>query len=45
MYINSHAIPAEDVTGILDGMSYYGCIQYEFHSAAQKPEEQIKKTW
>lgn len=45
MHMSGHAIPAEDVTGILDGMSYYGCIQYEFYPAAQKPEEQIKKKW
>ena len=43
MRMGDHTVPAEDVTGILDGMTYYGCIQDRFYPADQKPEQQIKK--
>ncbi len=43
MRMGDRSVPAEDVTGILDGMTYYGCIQDRFYPADQKPEQQIKK--
>ena len=43
MEMGGQIVPAEDVTGILDGMEYYGCIQDRFYTAEQKPEEKIKK--
>ena len=43
MYMGEHIVPAEDVSGILDGMVYYGCIKKRFFPAAQMPEEEIKK--
>ena len=43
MRMGDHTVPAEDVTGILDGMTYYGCIQDRFYPADQKPEQPIKK--
>jgi len=43
MMIGWQTVPAEDVTGILDGMTYYGCIQDRFYPAEEKPEEKIKK--
>ena len=43
MEMGDQTVPAEDVTGILDGMEYYGCIQDRFYTAEQKPEEKIKK--
>ena len=43
MRMGDHTVPAEDVTGILDGMTYYGCIQDRFYPADQKPEQTIKK--
>jgi hypothetical protein len=43
MRMGDHTVPAEDVTGILDGMTYYGCIQDRFYPADQKPEQKIKK--
>ena len=43
MEMGGQIVPAEDVTGILDGMEYYGCIQDRFYTADQKPEEKIKK--
>ena len=30
MEMAGQTVPAEDVTGILDGMTYYGCIQDHF---------------
>ena len=44
MHMGKHQVPAEDVTGILDGMKYYGTIRRKFHSAAEKPEQKITKT-
>ena len=43
MRMGDQTVPAEDVTGILDGMTYYGCIQDRFYPADQKPEQPIKK--
>ena len=43
MEIGEEIVPAEDVTGILDGMTYYGCIQDRFYPAWEKPEQEIKK--
>lgn len=43
MEIGDHTVPAEDVTGILDGMTYYGCIEDRFYPAEQKPEQKIEK--
>ena len=43
MQMGKHIVPAEDVSGILDGMVYYGCIKKRFFPAAQMPEEEIKK--
>ena len=40
--LNLKKIPAEDVSGILDGMVYYGCIRWKFHPAAEMPEEPIQ---
>ena len=41
MEIGGHTHPAQDVTGLLDGMTYYGCITTRFRSAAQEPERAI----
>jgi len=43
MMMGDQAVPAEDVTGILDGMTYYGCIEDRFYPAEQKPEQKIEK--
>ena len=43
MSIGRHEIPAEKVSGILDGMVYYGCIKSKFYPASVKPEEKVKK--
>ena len=43
MDMGGQTVPAEDVTGILDDMTYYGCIEDHFYPAEQKPEEQISK--
>ena len=43
MEMGGQTVPAEDVTGILDDMEYYGCIQDRFYPAEQKPEEKITK--
>ena len=43
MNMGKHNVPAEDVSGILDGMVYYGCIKDQFYPASEKPEERIKK--
>lgn len=43
MLMADQTVPAEDVTGILDGMTYYGCIEDHFYPAGQKPEEKISK--
>jgi hypothetical protein len=43
MCMGRHNIPAEEVSGILDGMIYYGCIKNKFYPASEKPEEQIQK--
>ena len=43
MDMGGQTVPAEDVTGILDDMTYYGCIEDRFYPAEQKPEEQISK--
>ena len=43
MQMGEHAVPAEEVPGILDGMFYYGCIKDKFYPVTEKPEEQIKK--
>ena len=43
MEMGGQTVPAEDVTGILDGMTYYGCIQDHFYPADEKPEQQIQK--
>ena len=45
MDMGKHTVPAEDVTGILDGMEYYGCITYRFYSSSEKAEHKITKTW
>ena len=45
MVMGDQTVPAEDVTGILDGMTYYGCIQDHFYPAEQKPEEKISKVF
>ena len=39
--IGKHTVPADDVTGVLDGMTYYGCILNKFYPASQKPETKI----
>lgn len=41
MEIGGHTLPATEVTGLLDGMTYYGCITTRFRSAAQEPERAI----
>ena len=43
MCMGGHDVPAEEVTGILDGMVYYGCIKDKFYPAAEKQEEKIIK--
>ncbi|MBR4957772.1 MAG: hypothetical protein IKZ31_08415, partial [Lentisphaeria bacterium] len=43
MEMGSFHGPAEEVTGILDGMVYYGCIRDKFYPASAAPEEKIKK--
>ena len=43
MGMGEHTVPAEDVTGILDGMTYYGCIEDRFYPAEEKPEQKIEK--
>ena len=43
MGMGEHTVPAEDVTGILDGMTYYGCIEDRFYPAEEKPEQEIRK--
>ena len=43
LHMGRHNIPAEEVSGILDGMVYYGCIKDKFYPASEKPEEQIQK--
>ena len=43
MEMAGQTVPAEDVTGILDGMTYYGCIEDRFYPAEQKPEQKIEK--
>ena len=43
MEMGDHTVPAEDVTGILDGMTYYGCIEDRFYPAEEKPEQKIEK--
>lgn len=43
MGMGEHTVPAEDVTGILDGMTYYGCIEDRFYPAEKKPEQKIEK--
>ncbi len=43
MVMGDQAVPAEDVTGILDGMTYFGCIEDRFYPAGEKPELEIKK--
>ena len=43
MEMGDQTVPAEDVTGILDGMTYYGCIQDRFYPAWEKPEQEIQK--
>ena len=43
MVMGEQTVPAEDVTGILDDMTYYGCIQDHFYPAEQKPEQEIRK--
>ena len=45
MTMAGQTVPSEDVTGILDGMTYYGCIQDHFYPAEQKPEENISKVF
>ena len=42
MEIGNHTLPADEVTGLLDGMTYYGCITTRFRSAAQEPERAIR---
>ena len=42
MEMGSFHGPAEEVTGILDGMVYYGCIRDKFYPASAAPEEKIK---
>ena len=41
MEIGNRTLPAKEVTGLLDGMTYYGCITTRFRSAAQEPERAI----
>ena len=43
MEMGDQTVPAEDVTGILDGMTYYGCIEDRFYPAEKKPEQKIEK--
>ena len=43
MRMGGHNVPAEEVSGILDGMVYYGCIKDKFYPAYEKPEEKIQK--
>lgn len=45
MGMAGQTVPAEDVTGILDGMTYYGCIEDRFYPVDQKPEQQISKVF
>ena len=42
MKFGNRTLPAEEVTGLLDGMTYYGCITTRFRSAAQEPEQAIR---
>ena len=44
MNMGKHTVPADDVTGVLEGMTYYGCILTRFYPASQKPEMNITKT-
>ena len=43
MPMGRHNVPAEEVSGILNGMVYYGCIKDRFYPASEKPEEKIQK--
>lgn len=43
MDMGNHTVTAEDVTGILDGMKYYGCITDRFYSSSEKAEHKIDK--
>ena len=45
MSMGKHYVPAEEVSGILDGMVYYGCIKDRFYPASEKPEEQTGGAW
>ena len=45
MVMGDQTVPAEDVTGILDGMTYYGCIEDRFYPAEKKPEQKIEKVF
>ena len=45
MEMGDQTVPAEDVTGILDGMTYYGCIEDRFYPAEKKPEQKIEKVF
>ena len=43
MPMGAHVVPAEEVTGMLEGMVYYGCITDKFYSASERVETEIKK--
>ena len=44
MDMGNHSVTAAEVTGILDGMVYYGCITDRFYPASEKVEKKITKT-
>ena len=44
MEFGEHTVTAEDATGILDGMVYYGCITDRFYSAAERAETKIESS-
>lgn len=45
MEMGGQTVPAEDVTGILDGMTYYGRIWDRFYPAEKKTEQKIEKVF
>ena len=45
MDMGNHTVTAEDVSGITDQMTYFGCITNKFYPAAQRAEEDVNKRW
>lgn len=45
MSFNDREAEAENVSGVLDKLAYYGCIDTDFHSAAERAERRIERTF